>query len=129
MIQALKMMVLKGGYGICRLNSDAPIPDWLNGEGLAAITRTDEELSLVCPAERIPGSILSEKGWRALKVAGPLDFAMVGVLADISSVLAQAGISIFVISTYDTDYIFVKEPELRPAVAALTRAGHRITWE
>lgn len=129
MRSSLAILILQGEYGICRLSPKASFPDWAEGEGLMAMTRSAEELSLLCPAERIPEGVPSERGWRGLKVAGPLDFGMVGILAAISSVLAQAGISIFAISTYDTDYIFVKESDLAPAVTALSRSGHRISGE
>ncbi|MBQ1501170.1 MAG: ACT domain-containing protein [Firmicutes bacterium] len=91
------------------------------------IGRTDEELSLVCPTEDVPPRTLArEDGWRGFRVRGPLDFSLVGILARISSVLAESGISIFAVSTFDTDYILVKEKDFPGAEAALTAAGYTL---
>ncbi len=89
-----------------------------------SITRTADEVSIVCPLGRVPDDVRRESGWRCLKVEGPLDFALTGILASLAVPLAQAGISIFAISTYDTDYLLVKD--LDGAVATLTGEGHLI---
>jgi len=89
--------------------------------------RTSEEISLVCETERVPaGYSTREDGWRALAVQGPLDFSLVGILADISAALAREKISIFAVSTYDTDYILVKNECFDTACVALTRAGYEV---
>ena len=98
--------------------------------GLYFIGSTDAELSLVCETERTPEATLArEDGWRALRVAGPLDFSLTGVLSGIAAVLAEAGVPIFAVSTYDTDYILVKARRLDRAVEALMAAGYGIRRE
>lgn len=93
-----------------------------------SLTRTDDELSLVVPAECLPdGAEQVEAGWRAAAVVGPLDFSLIGILRGLSSVLADAGISIFAISTYDTDLILVREGDQARAESALVAAGYRFT--
>ena len=91
-----------------------------------AIVRTAEELSIVCAEQAVPAGVTCQRGWRGLKVAGPLDFALTGVLASLAGPLAEAGVSIFAISTYDTDYLFVREEQLGTAIDALRRAGFAI---
>ena len=105
---------------------DASVPNWAWYGEFTSITSSDDELSLVCAAADIPPEIDHVAGWRALKVAGPLDFELVGILAGISTVLADAGVSLFAISTYDTDYILVQEPRLDDAIEALRTAGYGI---
>jgi hypothetical protein len=87
------------------------------------VTRTPDELSIVCPQEHVPEGVEAVRGWKSLKVEGKLDFTTVGLLSSLTSSLARAGISIFAISTYDTDYLFVKENDLDRGVAALQKSG------
>ncbi len=122
---SLNLTVMQERLAICRLAADAPLPIWAAGGPLVSITRTADELSIVCLEEQAPDDVTVERGWRCLKVEGPLDFALTGILADLAGVLASAGISIFAISTFDTDYLLVKEETLDGAVEALTVAGHR----
>jgi hypothetical protein len=122
----LTLSVLPETLAICRLPADAEIPPWAIGERLFALVRTEDELSIVCPQSNVPAEVKSEHDWRALKVEGPLDFSLVGVLAQLAGVLADIGVSIFAISTYDTDYILVKENQLGNALNALNQAGHKI---
>jgi uncharacterized protein len=124
---ALDLTLLEGRLAICRLGPEAPLPAWALGPGaLISLTRTPEQLSLVCPESVVPGGIRCEGGWRALRVAGPLDFALTGILAALTQPLAEAGIPIFALSTFDTDYVLVKEDRLEAALAALRGAGHRV---
>jgi hypothetical protein len=116
--------LLKPTFSVCRLAADAPLPSWVNQGGFTAVTRTEEELCIVCEGKFVPQDVLAERGWRAFMVAGPLDFSLVGVLASLSSALAVAGVSIFAISTYNTDYLLVKSENLNQAVAALKAEGH-----
>ncbi len=113
---------------ICRLAADMPVPDWvgLDTPGPVSVTRTTDELSLVLPQDRVPDGVPAERGWRALAVRGPLDFTLVGILAGLTAPLARAGIPVFALSTHDTDWILVREPDLAAAVAALEAAGHRV---
>jgi len=92
----------------------------------ASFTRTHEELSGVCEESRLPVNIAAQRGRRLLTVKGPLDFALTGVLASLAGPLAEAGVSIFSISTYDTDYLLLAEHDLERGIAALERAGHTI---
>jgi len=108
------------------MKNDAPIPEWATSSDFYSITRTYEELSIVCPQENIPAEIKINKGWRCLKVQGPLGFDIVGILASLSMPLASEGISIFVFSSYDTDFIMVKNYDLEKAMEVLRKAGHTV---
>ncbi len=112
-----------GTFAICRLDADARIPDWATGE-VVSVTRTPVELSIVCSQDGVPDGVRCEPGWRCLRVSGPLDFEMVDVIASLTGTLAAASISVFVVSTFDTDYLLVKDGDLEGAVEALRTAGH-----
>jgi len=127
--QGYTLSTLDERFAICRLDANADIPPWAVGYAFFSITRTPEELSIVCPVSVVPPEVLADRGWRALKVRGPLDFGMVGVLSTLIAPLARAGISIFALSTYDTDYLLVKEQAWSQTIAALREAGHTITGE
>ncbi len=127
----LCLSVLPHRYAICRLSSASSLPAWAQlgvpGDALLSITRTPDELSIVCPQSLLPlaaepasASFRAERDWRCLRVAGPLDFALVGVLARLATALAAAGIPLFALSTYDTDYLLVKAEKLPAAVEALS---------
>jgi len=116
--------VLPGPLAICRLSPDAPLADWMMRGEVASVTRTDAELSVVCAEAAVPEPVTAERGWRALRVRGPLAFELTGVLAGLATTLAEAGVSIFALSTYDTDVILVREVALADAVGALRAAGH-----
>jgi hypothetical protein len=122
----LKISVLPEVFMVCRLDKDAEIPDWAWADEFVSITKTPEELSIVCRQFDVPKNAKCEKGWRCLKVNGPLDFSCVGVLASLSMPLAKAGVSIFAVSTYDTDYLLVKEKDLERAICVLSHEGHII---
>ena len=109
---------------VCRLPADAPVPSWALGPPFSSVTRTPDELSVVCAADGVPTGVLASRPWRALRVDGPLDLALVGVLAALAGPLAEAGVSVFPIATYDTDWILVREADAERACAALERAGH-----
>lgn len=111
---------------MCRLPADAAVPDWAGQGSFFAVTRTRDELSIVVPQAQAPSDARQERDFRALKVAGPLDFSAVGVLASLTGPLAQAGISLFALSTFDTDYVLVRERDLPRALAALRAAGHTV---
>lgn len=117
----LVLSVLKPKLAICRLALDDNIPDWaLVENNFFSITRTIEELSIVCNQILVPPGIKSENDWRAFKVEGPLDFALTGILSNLLQPLANAKISIFAVSTFDTDYILVKENNLDTAIKVLS---------
>lgn len=128
MMHALTLSVLPGTFAICRFDADASIPSWVTTRDFVSITRTRDELSIVCAQRDVPAAIRCERDWRALKVDGTLDFALTGILASLAAPLADAGISIFAISTYDTDYLLVKEMNLPRAVQVLSAAGNKINW-
>lgn len=123
----LTLSLLPDVFAICRLSADAPVPAWADRGPFAAIVRTRDELSIVCPHAVVPADVQAEFDWRCLKVDGP--FALdgtIGVLAALAAPLAEAQVSIFVVSTYDTDYLLVKDKQVTPAIEALSGAGHRV---
>lgn len=122
----LAMRLLSGRFAVARLNPDAPFPDWIDGGPLASVTRTRHEMSIVCLESSVPEGVWAERGFRALEVEGPLDFALTGIVAALTNPLAEVGISVFVISTFDTDYLMVREPLLAKTVATLRDAGHEV---
>jgi len=120
----MRLMLLEEELSVCKLREGAPSAP---GTGFYCLCCTAAERSLVCPSREAPPDALArEDGWRALGVAGPLDFSLVGVLAELSGRLARAGVSIFAVSTFDTDYLLVKERDLSRALEALRAAGHEI---
>ncbi|MGI6585515.1 MAG: ACT domain-containing protein [Gracilibacteraceae bacterium] len=124
--RALTMELMKGLYGVCRLNSDEVLPEWALQGSFYSITKTSDELSVVCPQDNIPKNIICEKDWRILRIIGPLDFSLIGILSSISTILAKKGISIFAVSTYDTDYILVRDKDTGSAIEALSAEKYEI---
>jgi hypothetical protein len=124
--RTVAILVLPDSFAICRLNSDSPVPTWATAGPFLSITRTADELSIVCPEAAVPEGTRCERDFRCLRIAGTLDFSEVGVLASLVTPLAEAGVSVFAISTFDTDYLLVKDRDLQKAVAVLQRAGHCI---
>jgi uncharacterized protein len=131
----MRLEVLRGEFAIVRLDANAALPAWIESKvGIHApaeflsITRTREEVSIVCESSRVPAEAHvdngAECGWRCLKVEGPLEFSLTGVLASLADPLARAGIPIFAISTFDTDYLLVKAGALDAAITALDSVGH-----
>jgi hypothetical protein len=121
-MQAVPYCILPGRYAVCRLAPEADLPDWAGpakSMGLLSITRSSDELSIVIAEEHVPDRVRAERGFRALKVIGPLPFDLVGLLARLASALADAGIPIFVISTFETDFILVPQARLDDATDAL----------
>jgi hypothetical protein len=120
--------LLAGRYAICRLPADVAVPPWATGN-FVTITRTPDELSIVCSEHAVPAEVRTEAGFRCLRVAGTLAFGLVGVLASLAIPLANAGIPLFAVSTFDTDYLLLKEIDLEKAVAALRAAGYDVQFE
>jgi uncharacterized protein len=120
----LTLSVLPDTFSICRLDSKARVPDWAGAHSFVSITRTADELSIVCLEQAVPVGVNANRGWRCLKVEGPLDLALTGILTSLAAPLAKARIGIFAISTFDTDYLLVKEQALTEAIAVLENAGH-----
>jgi hypothetical protein len=125
-VRQVDLDLLPGAYAICRWSADATLPDWAYQGGFVSVTRTPAELSAVCAFDAVPPGTVCEGPRRILAVRGPLDFALTGVMASLASPLAGAGVSIFVVSTYDTDYVLVRADNLDRAVEALRGAGHRV---
>jgi hypothetical protein len=122
----VKLLVLDELYAVVRCDPDAPLPDWVGGGHFWSITRSDSELSIVCREEDVPPDASAERGWCALELAGPLDFSLTGVVSALVTPLAEAEVPIFVLSTFETDYLLVREHDLPRSVEALTAAGHSI---
>lgn len=118
-----RFRILPGLYAVCRLNPDSAVPAWASGPFLN-LTFTDDELTVICPAEHVPAEARAERDWRVLKLVGPFAFSAVGVLASLATPLARAGISVLSIATYDTDYFLVKNDTFEDAIAVLVAAGH-----
>jgi len=113
-------------YAVVRLEPDAELPAWAVEGRFTSVTRTDSELSIVCVADAVPPGASAERGWRLLEVAGPLDFSLSGILASLAAPLAEAEVTLFALSTFETDYLLVREQQLARASAALRHAGHAI---
>ena len=122
----LDLTLLPGRFAVCRLASQTACPEWAVNGQFSSVSWTAEETSVVCEQASVPAGVKSDSGWRALKVAGPLDFSLKGILLSIIQPLSEAEIGVFAVSTYDTDYVLVKESSLNAAVAALAEAGHNI---
>ena len=122
----LTLSQLPDTLAISRLPADADIPTWaLLGE-FVSVTRTAEELSVVCSQENVPDGIRSESDYHCLKVEGPLDFNLTGILGALTTLLAQAGISVFAVSTFETDYLLIKFENIERAVEVLSLGGHHV---
>ena len=123
--RALELDVLPGDWAVCRLPADAAVPAWATGP-FASVTRTPDELSVVCPAAGVPADIAASRGWRLLRLRGPLPLDAVGVLLAVLAPLAAAGVSVLPVGTHDTDWLLLPAARLDAALAALAAAGHRV---
>jgi hypothetical protein len=123
----LKFRQLLGTYAIVRLAPDTPVPDWATNGEFTSITRTTEELSIVCPSENLPPVVESSHRWICLKLEGPFPFSLTGVLLSFIEPLSSKGIPIFAISTYDTDYVLVQEEYAAATLQALDAADHDLS--
>ena len=123
----MNLRALPGTFALCRLEGAEELPDWFRLTApLAGAIRRGDELSLVAPGDAVPSGVVAEHGWRALEVEGPLTFEMTGVMAALGTALADAGISVMPLATYDTDLILVRDERLADAAAALRGAGHTV---
>lgn len=122
----LTVFTLPDRLAVCRLSPGDPFPGWAFSGSFCSVTRTQEELSVVCAEGIVPEGMPCERGWRCLRVHGPIAFSEIGVLSSLVIPLAEVGISIFVVSTYDTDYVLVKEDALPRAQEVLVSHGHAV---
>lgn len=122
----LRVVAMPGSYTICRFPPGDPVPSWLGGP-FTSVTRTPNELSIVCRTDRVPSDVRGEDGWRCLHLDETFDLSMVGVLRSVTEPLTAASVSVFTIATYDTDYVLVRRFE--EAVRALRVAGHEVTGD
>ncbi len=122
----MKLFVLDELYAVVRCDPDAPVPGWVSGGHFWSVTRSDSELSVVCREDDVPEEASAERGWCALELAGPLDFSLTGVVSALVTPLAEAEVPIFVLSTFETDYLLVRELDLHRSVEALRAAGHEV---
>jgi putative acetyltransferase len=120
----LRLLGVAGAFAVCKLATGPPVPPWATKGDLFSITRTPDELSVVCRQEAVPEGVVCDRNWRCLRVAGAMPFTLVGVLASLTTAVARAGVSIFAFSTFDTDYLLVKVADVHKAVAAWRAAGH-----
>lgn len=122
----LTLTVLSERLAVCRLDPGEDLPIWATIGSFFAVTRTHEELSILCPERQVPSEVVREPGWRAFKFEGPFNFGLTGILASVVGPLAESAISIFAFSTYDTDYVLVREGDLERACRVLSDRGHLV---
>lgn len=123
-MKTLRLTIVPGRFAVCRFGPQEPIPSRVAGASFVSITRTADELSIVCAEAVAPEGGRTERGWKCIAVQGPIPFTATGILASLLVPLAEAAVGIFAISTFDTDYILLKEGQLGEALAALKEAGH-----
>ncbi len=126
MSHQLTIIIYQKMYAVCRLEPEAAVPAWANGGRFLSITRTANELSIVCEEEMVPNDAHVERNRRLMQIEGTLAFTLTGVLASVALPLAKAELSIFAISTYDTDYLLIADEDLQKAAEMLEAAGHTI---
>lgn len=126
----MDLIVLQNKYAIYKFRNDTTLPSWIYSSDFYSITKTVDEVSVVTIQNEINSeNIACSKDWRILKVVGPLDFSMVGLIADLSNILKEKKISIFTISTYDTDYIMVKQKDLEAGIRVLREKEYIVSLE
>ncbi len=122
----LVFSLLPAALAVCRLGGAAAVPAWAAGGPFVSVTRTADELSVICPEESVPDGIVAAAGWRCLRLEGTFDFSVTGIVASFARLLADAGVSLMVVCTYDTDYLLVRDSDLDRAIGCLEGGGHRI---
>jgi uncharacterized protein len=122
----LTLHLLPGEFAVCRMGPAEPVPAWAGSAVFSSVTRTAGELSVICPAARVPADVKHESGWRLLKLKGPFAFTETGILASVLAPLAAARIGILATATFDTDYVLVTAAQIDDAIRALTSAGHSV---
>ena len=120
----MRLRTLPDSYAVVRLHPGADLPEWVDQGPFRSVTRTDNEVSVVCRDHDVPEGESVDRGWTVLEVMGPLDFSLTGVIASLVAPLADAGLPIFVISTFESDYVLIRSSDLGQAADALEEAGH-----
>ena len=123
----LKLLLLPDLLAVCRLERGQEIPAWATGGDFYSVSRIREELSIICASNSVPENVRASRGWRAIKIEGPLDLDLVGILVSVAVPLAHAGIGILPVGTFDTDYILVRDRQLGEALKALRATGFNIS--
>lgn len=126
MARRIVLRLLDDGYGVARLLPSDPIPAWADGDGFVSISRSDDELSIVCLQDRIPQDVQVDGGWSCLKFQGPFAFDDTGIVLSVIEPISAKGIGIFVVSTFDGDHMLVKSTDLEKARDLLVNAGHAL---
>ena len=126
MFRAIHLKKLPGSYAISQMPSDNSVPEWVDGEGFVSISRTADELSLICFDERVPKTVRSDRGWICFMFQGPFEFDAAGVLLSVLQPISENGIGVLAISTFDGDLILLKENDVEKAVNLLSESGHQI---
>ena len=125
-MKKLSLAILPYTFAICRLHPDGHIPHWALLGDFVSLTRTPDELSIICNQENVPPDAKAARGWRCLTVDGPFDFSVAGVHVSLAVPLAEANISALAIATHDTDHLFIQEKDLERTIQVLTQAGHTV---
>jgi hypothetical protein len=122
----LTLSILRHRFAICKLNPDVKVPDWAIRGDFFSISRTPEELSIICQEDDVPLKVTSKREWRGIKIEGPFHFNEIGILDAITSPIARAKISLLTVSTFDTDYVFIQDSQFEEALLILAESGHQI---
>ncbi|MDF1749896.1 MAG: ACT domain-containing protein [Alphaproteobacteria bacterium] len=125
-IPCVTLRQLPDAYGICRLDANAAVPEWADGPGFVSISRSDEELSILCPQHRIQDGIKCDRDWTCYKLLGPFAFDETGIVLSVIRPLSEEGLGIFIVSTFDGDHLLVKTKDVDRAHQLLTGANHTI---
>lgn len=130
MAHTLKFSRLPGSFAVCRLPTNNAVPEWALRGAFFSATATADEVSIVCPGAQVPSNIVHENDWVCLKLQGPFPFSETGILSSFVRPLSERAIPIFAVSTFDTDYVLIKQDWLEKAVQALRDAGHKeVDWQ
>ena len=124
MAAKVRLKRLAGSYSVCRLDPSSPIPRWADGEGFVSISRSDDELSIVCRTERVPADVRQDSDWTCYRFLGPFAFDETGIVSAVIGPLSDAGIGIFVVSTFDGDHMLIKQADVAGAEPVLAASGH-----
>lgn len=124
--RTIHLELLPQRFAIAKLDAQSAVPDWAQSGGFSSVTRAESELSIVSEEALVPDNVTAERNYRCFRVAGPLDFSEIGILHSLTAPLAEAAISIFAVSTYETDYLFLPGDRMEDALSTLERCGHTI---